>query len=84
QSFTLQDLLDPAARDLLRAVFTDPYRFKPGKTVQQLTEEAASTVAAIADQLRGRGVSARAGAHFLTQCVFCFFATSPSQCRIRE
>ncbi|WP_198342746.1 class I SAM-dependent DNA methyltransferase [Burkholderia ubonensis] len=73
-SFALQDLLDPTARDLLRAVFDDPYRFKPGKTVQQLTEEAASTVAAIADQLRGRGVSPRVAAHFLTQCVFCFFA----------
>ncbi|RQR29571.1 class I SAM-dependent DNA methyltransferase [Burkholderia sp. Bp9143] len=73
-SITLQDLLDPAPRDLLRSVFTDPYRFKPEKTVQQLTAEAASTVGAIADQLRGRGVSARTAAHFLTQCLFCFFA----------
>nr|WP_198388130.1 class I SAM-dependent DNA methyltransferase [Burkholderia ubonensis] len=73
-SIALQDLLDPVPRDLLRSVFIDPYRFKPAKTVQQLTAEAASTVAAIADQLRGRGVSARMAAHFLTQCVFCFFA----------
>lgn len=73
-TIALQDLLDPAPRALLRSVFIDPYRFKPEKTVQQLTSEAASTVAAIADQLRERGISARTAAHFLTQCVFCFFA----------
>lgn len=71
---SLGDLKDPAARDLLRAVFTDPNRFRPRKTVQQLTEDAASTFALIADRMRARGVHPRRAAHFLTQCVFCFFA----------
>lgn len=73
-TFVLQDLKDAAIREKLRAAFVDPYQFKPGKTVQQLTEEAASTVAVIADRLRARGISPRNAAHFLTQCVFCFFA----------
>lgn len=71
---SLEDLRDPAAREVLRTVFTDPYRFRPGKTVQQLTEDVASTFALIADRMRARGVEARRAAHFLTQCVFCFFA----------
>lgn len=70
----LDDLKDPAARELLRTVFTDPYRFRPGKTVQQLTEDVASTFALIADRMRARGIDPRRAAHFLTQCVFCFFA----------
>lgn len=72
--FSLEDLRNPEVRELLRAVFIDPYRFKPGKTVQQLTEDVASTFALIADRLRARGVEPRRAAHFLTQCVFCFFA----------
>jgi hypothetical protein len=71
---SLEDLKDPAVRGLLRTVFTDPYRFRPGKTVQQLTEDVASTFALIADRMRARGVEPRRAAHFLTQCVFCFFA----------
>jgi hypothetical protein len=70
----LQELRDPVVRELLRSAFTDPYRFKPGTTVQQLTADVASTFALIADRLRARGVAPRRAAHFLTQCVFCFFA----------
>ncbi len=70
----LDELRDPAKRDLLRAAFVDPYRFRPKKTVQQLTEDVASTFALIADRLRARGVQPKQAAHFLTQCVFCFFA----------
>lgn len=70
----ISELQDPVIRELLRSAFTDPYRFKPGKTVQQLTEEVAGTFAHIADGLRARGVPPKQAAHFLTQCVFCFFA----------
>lgn len=73
-SIFLDDLKDPKALDVLRALFNDPYRFKPGQTVQQLTEGAAKTFADVADHLREQGVEPRRAAHFLTQCVFCFFA----------
>ncbi|MBS0467389.1 MAG: class I SAM-dependent DNA methyltransferase, partial [Proteobacteria bacterium] len=39
-----------------------------------ITEAAAKSFALLAEQLRGRGHHADAVAHFLTQCLFCFFA----------
>lgn len=70
----LQDLHDPAKRDLLKAVFSDPDRLKPGRTREALTEEAAERFAALALRLRGRGHEAQAVAHFVNRLVFCMFA----------
>ncbi len=71
---TLNDLLDGAKRDTLRACFTDPERLKPQKTRQVLTEEAAQRFALIAQRLRGRGHDPQAVAHFVNRLVFCMFA----------
>lgn len=71
---TLEDLLDGAKRDLLKACFTDPERLKPQKTRQVLTEEAANRFAQIAQRLRARGHDPQAVAHFVNRLVFCMFA----------
>ena len=71
---TLPDLMDAANRDRLRAVFTDPERFKPGQTRQRLTEQAAERFAALAQRLRKRGHDGQTVAHFVNRLVFCMFA----------
>ncbi|MFN3723587.1 MAG: class I SAM-dependent DNA methyltransferase [Paracoccaceae bacterium] len=71
---TLDDLMDGAKRDLLRACFQNPEKLKPQKTRQVLTEEAAQRFALIAQRLRGRGHDAHRVAHFVNRLVFCMFA----------
>ncbi|MFD1709523.1 class I SAM-dependent DNA methyltransferase [Ottowia flava] len=69
------DQLDqPAQRDLLRRLWTAPDSFRPRQTNRDITEEAARSFATLAEQLRGRGHHPDVVAHFLTQCLFCFFA----------
>lgn len=73
-AFKAQELLDPAVRARMRAAFLDPYSFRPEQDSRQVTERAAIAFAAIADVLRKPGTPGRQVAHFLTQCVFCYFA----------
>ncbi|AVO49646.1 class I SAM-dependent DNA methyltransferase [Melaminivora suipulveris] len=69
------DQLDQSAsRELLRRLWLAPESFRPRQTNRDITEEAARSFALLAEQLRGRGHHADAVAHFLTQCLFCFFA----------
>ncbi|QGN56181.1 DNA methyltransferase [Novosphingobium sp. Gsoil 351] len=72
--FTLDDLLDAAQRERLKAAFTDPDEFKPKKTRQELTEETAAEFAGLAQRLRERGHDAHQVAHFVNRLVFCMFA----------
>ena len=71
---TLEQIGDPAKRELLRRCFTDPERFRPARTNRQITEEAANAFATTAERLRQAGVAADVTSHLLTQCLFCFFA----------
>lgn len=71
---TLEDLRDADKRALLKAVFSDPERLKPGKTRQALTEQAAGEFAALAKRLRERGEDPERVAHFVNRLVFCMFA----------
>ncbi|MFT4194317.1 MAG: hypothetical protein QM614_06700 [Ottowia sp.] len=69
------DQLDQAEkRALLRQAWTDPERFRPRQTTRGITEKAAHSFATLAEQLRRRGHHPDTVAHFLTQCLFCFFA----------
>ncbi len=72
--FALEDLVDGALRDRLKAAFIDPERFKPSKSRQELTEETAREFAGIAQRLRDRGHEAHRVAHFVNRLVFCMFA----------
>lgn len=70
----LEELTRPDVQEKLRWLFVSPERFKPSKSNRQITEEAARTFAETADRLRGAGVPATQASHFLSQCLFCFFA----------
>jgi hypothetical protein len=64
----------PEKQALLRRVWLDPESFRPKQTTRDITEKAAHSFATLAEQLRKRGHDAEKVAHFLTQCLFCFFA----------
>jgi len=81
----LAELDQPEKLVLLRRIWTDTESFRPKKTSRDITETAARSFATLADGLRKRGpdratqpLEAQAHAdevaHFLTQCLFCFFA----------
>lgn len=70
----LDDLHDANKRQMLKWVFADPERLKPGITRQSLTEEAAERFADLAQRLRANGHEAQAVAHFINRLVFCMFA----------
>lgn len=72
--FPLNRMVDADTRDRLKRIFTDPEAFKPSKTRQALTEEAAGEFAAIAKRLRDRGHQADEVAHFVNRLAFCMFA----------
>lgn len=70
----LDELADERRRRVLKWAFTEPDQLKPGKTRQQLTEEAAEKFVWLAQKLRERGHEAHAVAHFVNRMVFCMFA----------
>ena len=70
----LAELDQPEKQALLRRLWTDPESFRPKKTSRDITEAAAKSFATLADGLRKRNHDADEVAHFLTQCLFCFFA----------
>jgi type II restriction/modification system DNA methylase subunit YeeA len=72
--FTLDDLRDPAKRQRLKWVFSDPEKLKPGLTRQVLTEQAATEFAQLAKRLRAQGHPPQLVAHFVNRLVFCMFA----------
>jgi hypothetical protein len=51
-----------------------PRQLQAPRTNRDITEEAARTFAGTAERLRAAGVPAEQVSHFLTQCLFCFFA----------
>ena len=84
----IAEMDQPANLALLRRIWTAPESFKPRQTNRDITEAAARSFAALAEGLRQRGSAPGEGAtdpqhpqhranqvaHFLTQCLFCFFA----------
>ncbi|MFO1141858.1 MAG: type IIL restriction-modification enzyme MmeI [Amaricoccus sp.] len=73
-ALVLDDLLDGAKRDLLRAAFTEPDRLRPKQTRDALTAEAAAKFSTLALRLRDRGHDPQVVAHFVNRLVFCMFA----------
>jgi hypothetical protein len=60
--------------DVLRWVFADPEKLRPGQTRQRITEHAAGGFAELAQALRDRGYDPQRVAHFLNKLLFCLFA----------
>lgn len=71
---TLDDLLTPEGMRNLRAIFTEPERFRSQQTTIQVTKQAAEEFALLADNLRKRYDSPEGIAHFLIRVLFCLFA----------
>ena len=72
--FRLEDLRDPLTLQKLKWVMADPEKLRPGKTRQDLTQDAAAEFATLAQRLRSRGHDPAAVAHFINRLVFCMFA----------
>ena len=72
--FALEDLAEPASRNLLKWAMSDPERLRPEMTRQTLTAKAAATFAELAQSLRDCGHGPEAVAHFVNRLVFCMFA----------
>ncbi len=70
----LEEITDPVRLGVLKAVFADPERLRPGKTRAALTAQAAAEFAELAGRLRQRGHEPQAVAHFVNRLVFCLFA----------
>ena len=70
----LHELAHPDKQALLRRLWTDVESFRPKITSRDITEAAAKSFATLAEGLRKRGHHPDVVAHFLTQCLFCFFA----------
>jgi type II restriction/modification system DNA methylase subunit YeeA len=73
-TLTLDNLKDAANRDKLRNAFLNPEVFKPTKTRQLVTEQAAQNFANLAQRLRESGHAPQKVAHFINRLVFCMFA----------
>ncbi len=81
-AFDLADIIEnqPTATcslpplEVLRALFTDPGRLKPGQTTAQVTKEAAAQFSKLAESLRSRNVPSERAAHFLMRLLFCLFS----------
>jgi hypothetical protein len=72
--FALEDITRPEVQQKLRSLWEAPEAFKPKRSNREITEEAARTFAGTAERLRAAGVAPERVSHFLTQCVFSFFA----------
>jgi hypothetical protein len=88
-TITIEQLGTREGQALLRRVWTDPESFRPQVTTRDITEDAAESFANLARRLRTRGMQLdkkglptgvgspvnkpEVVAHFLTQCLFCFF-----------
>ena len=73
-TLALAEFDQPDKRALLRRIWLDPESFRPKKTSRDITEKAAKSFATLAAQLRKTGHDPQKVSHFLTQCLFCFFA----------
>jgi len=68
------DLTNPTIRQKLRLAWTNPDGWRPTKTHEAVTKDAAAAFTAIAQKLRSRNHDPRVVAHFLNKIVFCLFA----------
>ncbi len=70
----LSDLRDPAIRERLRLVFTDPHALDPSKKAAEVTRDIADRLAKLAKSLETDGHDPQIIAGFLQRCLFTMFA----------
>ncbi|SIQ31501.1 MULTISPECIES: class I SAM-dependent DNA methyltransferase [Acidiphilium] len=69
----LEDLRDPAIRERLRLIWTDPHALDPARRTATVTAEIAARIAAVAKSLETTNPPERV-AMFLLRCLFTMFA----------
>ena len=72
-SIPLAGLRDPAIRDRLRAIWTEPYSLDPARHSAEVTRDIAERLARIARNLEGKH-HPKEVAEFLMRCLFTMFA----------
>jgi hypothetical protein len=70
----LEALRDPAVRERLTLVWTDPLALDPTRRSAKVTREIAARLAEVAKSLEASGHPAEAVGAFLSRCLFTFFA----------
>jgi type II restriction/modification system DNA methylase subunit YeeA len=70
----LSELDTPRNIEIMRRLFHEPEKLRPGVTSEAITTEVAKRLGDIAGALRGRGLDPTAVARFLDRMVFCLFA----------
>jgi type II restriction/modification system DNA methylase subunit YeeA len=70
----LAEMDTPRNIEIMRWLFHEPERLRPGTTSEDITAEVAERLAGVAQNLRGRGLDPMAVARFLDRIVFCLFA----------
>ncbi|HEX5285079.1 MAG TPA: DNA methyltransferase [Bryocella sp.] len=70
---SLNDLTNPAIRERLRLLWTDPHELNPARHAAKVTREVAAKLAILARTLEQK-YSAKQVAEFLTRCIFTSFA----------
>ena len=71
---SLDDLLTGDGLRTLKRVFSEPDSFRPQKTSEQVTQEAAEQFSRLATLLQKYGADPQKTAHFLIRLLFCLFA----------
>ena len=70
----LEDLRKGDIRDLLRMIWTDPYRLDPSLRSADVTRDIATHLAKLGKSFEGQGHDSEAVARFLMRCLFSMFA----------
>jgi len=70
----LDDLRDEATRDLLRAIWTDPFGLNPALISARVTRDIAAHLAELGVSLEAQGHDSETVARFLMRCLFSMFA----------
>lgn len=70
----LAELPEPRNLEILRNLFHDPEKLRPGATSRAITEEAAARLGGLANSMRARGLDPASVARFVDRLVFCLFA----------
>lgn len=72
----LKDLADPAVRERLRLIWTDPHALDQTRRRLAVTRDIAALLARLAMALEAKGHAAQTVALFLIRAIFCMFAQS--------
>ncbi|MCI5042298.1 MAG: class I SAM-dependent DNA methyltransferase [Donghicola eburneus] len=70
----LDELHDEDIRDLLRAIWTDPYSLDPSLKAAEVTRDIAAHLAELGKSFEGQGHDSQTVASFLMRCLFSMFA----------